>query len=299
MVSQRIFLLFLINIIVNSHASAFEVPLNRVMTIEEFKQALDNNKFLQREKYTTKHENLDNYEIELINLAHSNQNVNFGGIFDNGREINNFNGSTLLVGGGKTSGPNGENDGKTILINHNQEIKEMQLIIDNLVEGALNYNPYTGAHFQTNQDKINYIERLKQKINIYQSASKLINDDILAQYYTLNIEDKIYPDILASITSENDMSKIPNSKFERVEFENVPCDVFLNPKLYGILSRITKVQGTISFSISYSCRRLIVPVIEKTKYGNEFKKILKSTVYTDIKNMDKHYGSYSINLQNF
>lgn len=276
---------------------AFDIPQNRVMTVMEFQKALDNNEFLQKEGYTTRDIALDQYEIELINLALANQSVNLGGYIEPGRELEKFTGSTLLVGGGKLAGPNGENDGKTIVVNHTTEIQAIQSLVNSVKEDSIE-SATNSQRVLSDQEKHNQIQQLQEKIAIYQLAAQSLNNDLLARYFTLNIEPKIAPDMLASVVSESDMSKIPDNKFINVEFENVPCDVFLDPQLYRTLERITQSPGSISFSISYPCRRLIVPVIEKTKYGKEFKEILHYEVYQNIKKMDPHYGAATINLSN-
>jgi len=273
------------------------ITTNRVMTVDEFKQAIDNNAFLKQEAMTSQTEPLDEYEIERITLAIKNQNTQFGGEFDPGREINLFTGSTLLVGGGKSPGSHGENDGKTILINVETETQEMKNLIKNLTSGKWNKDPYIGKTFNNKAEKEAYIKILEHKLLLYKEAYNEKNKDILNRYFTLSIEKTIHPDMLGSITS-NDMSKIPDNKFMKIEFENVPCDVFLNPKLYTTLERITKADGTIQLSISYNCRRLIVPIIQKTKFGEEFTQKIKTEMYRKLKNMNSAHGSFNITVRN-
>ena len=274
------------------------IPKDHVMTLDEFKEALNTNAFLKQEHQTINDQPLDEYEIEMIEIAIKDKNSHFGGEFDQGREINKFTGNTLLVGGGKKSGKYGENQGKTVLIDIKAETTEIEELIKNLRSDKWTYDPYTGKKFKTAAEKETYIKALEHKRALYKEAFSKKNKDILDRYYTLNIERLIQPDMLASITSETDMSKIPDNKFMHVEFESVSCDVFLNPKLYPILARITKPKGTIKFSVSNVCRRLMVPVIQSTKFGEEFTKKLKIELYDKSGEMNPTYGSCNITVTN-
>lgn len=259
-----------------SSAELQYAPSDRVMNMDEFKQVVNNNHFLKQIHKTIDEEPLGNYEIEMIELAKKNQNVTFGSSFDAGREISNFTGDTLLIGGGKKPGLYGENQGKTVLIDTTVEEQETKKLIDNLTSGKWVDDPYTGRNFKTNTEKRLYIKKIKAKQALYKEAYREWNKDILSRYYTLNIDKDVQPDMLASILSEADTIMIPDKKFMNVEFENVPCDVFLNPKLYKILERITKPGGNIKFSVSNCCRRLIVPVIQETSFGDQFIQALKN-----------------------
>jgi len=280
-----------------SKAKTF-VPKDRVMSIKEFINAINNDKFLKERNFTTLDSPLSEDEIDLIEIARLNQKKDYGGVAQPGREINKFKGSTLLVGGGKTAGNCGENDGKTILLDFHIENREIDELVNKLGSREWISDPYTGKKFESEDEKKLYISKLKEKKILYKEAFREKNNDFLRRYYTLNIEDKISPDMIASITSKSDMGEIPNHKFLKVEFENVPCDVFLNPTLYPILERITKPEGVITFSISHVCRRLIVPVIRSTKFGTQFIKILKKEMYDNSENMDTDYGSCEISVKN-
>jgi len=273
------------------------VPKDRVMTIDEFKQAINNNDFLKQQRKTVKYYSLDKYEVKMIEKAIKDENSHFGGKFDRGREVNNFTGDTLLVGGGKKSGMCGENQGKTVLIDNKINDEEVRILIENLRSDKWDHDPYTGKEFKSDAEKEFYIKELERKQKLYQQAFREKNKDILNRYYTLNIEKDLQPDMLGSITSEADMSKIPNNKFMHVEFENVPCDVFLNPKLYPILERITKPGGTIKFSVSNSCRRLMIPVIQQTKFGKEFISNLKAE-YNTLERIHPTYNPIMITVIN-
>jgi hypothetical protein len=152
-------------------------------------------------------------------------------------------------------------------LNEEDNINE---IMDNLRSGKWTSDPYTGKKFKTVVEKENYIKKLKYKRELYKKAFTQRNKDILKRFYTLNIEREVRPDLLASVISLTDMSKIPDHKFTNVEFEDVSCHFFLNPKLYQILARITKPEGKIKLSVTNACRRLLAPVIQPTKFGDEF-----------------------------
>ena len=262
------FLFFFVLLIFIDHG--FSLPGNSVMTIGEFKQAINCNKFLKEVHLTIADRPLNDFEIEMIQLAIKQQHVGIGYKFDKGRELNKFKGNILFVGGGKLSGPRGENDGVTVLIDCEKIDKELADLINNLKSGKLKKDPYNGKTFYNSKEVEAYIENLEEKRKLYRHAFRLRNQDILDTYYTLNIEKNIKPDVIASITSSRDTSFIPYNKFDEVKFENVPCNVFLNPNLYKILERITKPGGKINLSINPDFIRLIVPVVQNTKFGKEF-----------------------------
>lgn len=268
------------------------------MSEVEFREAIDSDPLLIKYDLTTDTAPLTQVEIELINLASDNHGKTYGGRFAPGRRIEDFNGSTLLVGGGKTTGEFGDNDGKTILFDLAAEVGPIQTLIDKLNSGEWASDPYTGKTFGSEGQRRRYIEYLIYKKRLYESAFNSLNDDILSRYYVLNILPDIMPDFLASISSEEDMRNISDNKFSRVEFENVPCDVFLDPSLYPILERITKPGGKINFSISYVCRRLIIPVIKQTKFSEQFITSLEEKLYKASDNMDPEYGSCEIEVEN-
>ena len=292
-----IFIMGILTSLSSYGSGKLSIPKDRIMTFDEFKYVINNNNFLQQEHQTINDQPLDIHEIKMIKIAIKDENSYFGGEFDQGRDINKFTGNTLLVGGGKRAGMRGENDGKTILIDVKAETTEIEELIKNLRSDKWTYDPYTGEQFETDAEKETYIKALEHKKALYKEAFSKKNKDILDRYYTLNIERLIQPDMLASITSETDMSKIPDNKFMHVEFESVSCDVFLNPKLYPILARITKPKGTIKFSVSNVCRRLMVPVIQSTKFGEEFTKKLKEK-YTILKAMHPTYHRITIEVTN-
>ena len=143
------------------------------------------------------------------------------------------------------------------------------------------------------------LQQVKKKKILYKKAFLLKNQDILNRFYTLNIEPNVKPDILASITNNYDLREIPDQKFEYIKFENVPCSVFLDPKLYPNLERITKIGGKINFSISSECGRLIIPVIKKTKLSSQFiEKLENSFLKNYFGDYSANYGSYQIEVTN-
>jgi len=83
-------------------------------------------------------------------------------------------------------------------------------------------------------------------------------------YYTLNIEGKDEPDLVASITSLADTKSLPDHRFSKVIFENVDTIVFLNPHTIKIIERITKPGGIIEISAGKTAARLFVDAFSKT-----------------------------------
>src|SRR5690606_36029414 len=86
-----------------SSEAKINIPKDRVMSIEEFKNAINNDEFLKYKNLTTFDIPLTEFENELIEIALLSQKKSYGGVFQPGREIDKFTGSTLLVGGGKTA----------------------------------------------------------------------------------------------------------------------------------------------------------------------------------------------------
>ena len=270
---------------------------NTVMSIDKFIKAINENNFLKSEHQTTYDRPLNRSEIVMIKAALQYEHSSFGGVFNQNRNINYFTGDTLVVGGGKKIGKYGTNQGMTVLTNINVVEAEIEELIKNLQSGKWNEDPYIGKHFTSITTKKLYIKQLLAKKNLYKEAFSKKNQDTLNRYYTVNIDVSVDPDLLGSITSKSDMSKIPDNKFTNVEFENVPCNVFLDPKLYPIIARITKSNGKISFSVSNACSRLIVPVIQSTKFGKEFMRKLKKR-YNTLKKMHPTYHRINIKVVN-
>jgi len=262
---------------------SFIIPTNRVMTVDEFKLAINDNKFLNKKGETVKDKSLDKHELKIIEEALKSDNSHFAAEFDIGREISQFTGDTLIVGGGKKSGQYSQNQSKTVLTDMKAVEVEINELITNLHSGEWNKDPYTGKTFNNKAEKEAYINELEHKLSLYKEAFSEKNKDILNRYYTINTEKNAEPDILGSITSEFDMSKISDGKFMHVELDNIPNDIYLNPKLYKILERIIKPGGTIKLSISNASRRLIIPVIETTKFGPEFIQKLNAEYGTLLK----------------
>lgn len=281
--------LFFLKVLVCTNC-VFSLPNNGVMTIDKFKQSINSSKFLKEEHLTIADRPLNDFEIEMIQLAIEQQHISIGYKFDKGRELSKFKGNTLFVGGGKLAGPRGENDGISVLIDCKKIDEELANLITNLKRGKVKKDPYNGKTFSNSKEIEAYVKNLEEKRKLYRHAFQLRNQDILDTYFTLNIEKNIRPDVLASITSSNDTRFIPNNRFNIVKFENVPCNVFLNPNLYKILERITKQGGKIHLSINPEFIRLIIPIVEGTKFGEEF--------LTKIKEAMRENGDFNIIVTN-
>ena len=290
------FILFLYGL-QNAYSAELKKCNDKIMTLEEFKLVLNSDQFLIIEKDTLKHNPLIIEEIEAVNEANQKCQTFFNKNFK-GRDIKYFLGDTLVIGGGKKPGILGDNQGKTVLINLTDENNNIELVIKKLETGEWEYDHQAGKKFKTEKEKLGYIKTLYEKKDLYNKVFELKNTYTLERYYTLNIDSSVEPDMLASITSGSDIKQIPDHKFHNVEFENVPCSVFLDPNLYPNLERITKIGGKISFSLSNSCRRLIIPVIKKTKFGSQFLSHLKDK-YTILQDMHPTYHRINIDVVNF
>jgi hypothetical protein len=280
----------------NSYSADLKKHSDKIMTLKEFIISLNSDQFLIAKKDTPRHNPLIIEEIEAITEVNKKSPTFFNKNFK-GRDIKSFLGDTLVIGGGKKSGLSGDNQGKTVLINVTDECNNIDLIIKKIESGDLKHDQHTGQLFKSKKEKLSYIKTLYEKKDLYKKAFELKNTYTIERYYTLNIDSSVEPDMLGSITSKADMKQIPDHRFDNVEFENVPCNVFLDPNLYLNLERITKIGGKISLSISNSCRRLIIPVINKTKFGTQFLLRLEDK-YTILQGMHPTYHRINIDVVN-
>lgn len=280
----------------NSYSAEQKKCNDKIMVLEEFRIALNSDQFLIKRKDTTKHNPLIIEEIEAVTKVNQKSPAFFNKNFK-GRDIKSFLGDTLVVGGGKKPGISGDNQGKTVLINVIDEINNIDLVIKRIKTGEWKYNHQTGHTFKTIKEKLDYIQALYIKKELYKKSFELKNTDILKRYYTLNTDSSVEPDMLGSITNKVDMSQIPDHRFDNIEFESASCSIFLDPDLYLNLERITKIGGKISFAISNSCRRLIIPVIKKTKFGPQFLSQLEDK-YTILQGMHPTYHRINITVIN-
>ncbi|BBB57601.1 hypothetical protein MPCS_01612 (plasmid) [Candidatus Megaera polyxenophila] len=272
---------------------------NEVMDLDKFINVLNQDSLLVKYNKIPSVLPLNRHEVLMIEEAKRNEYKSYGGLFDKNRHINQFMGECLFIGGGKLSGNRGENDGITVLINIENELQQIDEVINKLRSGQWEYDKHTGKKFTTNKEKKDYIKQLKLKKVLYKKAFLLKNQDTLDKFYTLNIEPNVKPDILASITNNYDLREIPDHRFDNVEFENVPCSVFLDPNLYPNLERITKIGGKINFSVSSECGRLIIPVIKKTKFASQFIEKLENKLFKNyFDNYTAGSGSYQIEVTN-
>ncbi|MFK7974044.1 MAG: hypothetical protein AB8B66_04205 [Rickettsiaceae bacterium] len=265
------------------------------MSVQEFTQGINNFKFFSDTHQTINDIVLDKYEIEMINTAQKNQDTCFGGVIN--RNLEQFNGSSLVVGGGKSLGQYGENQGKTLLYDVKQETQKIDKHIELLLSQNFTNDPHTGFPFSSEISKAKFIDNLIRKKILYKKYYELRNEEILSRYFTINIDATMNPDIIGSITCLSDTAAIPDNKFTRIEFENVPCDVFLIPSLYTILERITKPKGKITLSINNACRRIIIPVIAKTKFGEQYSHALQQE-YKRLEQLHPTYHRISIDIIN-
>lgn len=266
------------------------VPKDRIMTIEEAGEIIANNEFLKSIGLAESEEalygdsdesrgshGLNINELSSIELSHEYAATDFGGVFAEGRHINDFKGDTLVVGGGKAPGEYGNNRGITVLRCAKGRIAYFEGFWKTLRNAKINRN--SGGRISDKLRAIaikKYAEelaRVNEEVNEYNSQK-------LDTYFTLNIDKLTQPDILASITSEKDMAKIPDRRFSKVIFEHINGFVYVNPSLYPILQRIVKPGGTIEFwGVTTSWRRFMIPFMESlTPWGDQ----VKSQFYKEI-----------------
>jgi hypothetical protein len=235
-------------------------------TQEQFAEFIKNNEFLIKHNMNTDESRrfsdspgkngLNGAEIGQIDESIRLRDSNYGGIFGAGRNIADFSGDILVVGGGKGVGITGLADPAVY----------QQFIVD-VTSGIGKFSVLTGEK----------ITEINKKEIILQYESKITEDSIenikkLNTYFTINIDPMVQPDLLASITSESDMSHIPDHRFGKIIFENVNGSVFLNPNIYKILRRILKPGGELDIIVPFACRRLIIPMTEHTEWGEAIKK---------------------------
>lgn len=268
-----------------------------VLSMQQFQEGINAFHFFKKNHQTTTQVPLDKYEKEMIATAQSNHNKCFGGTIDPERKLEQFSGNTLLVGGGKDLGHYGSNQGKTLLYNIEQEIQKIDDHITLLTSKQYTSDPYTGISFTSDNRKQEFIDHLRQKKMLYTTYYQMRNNDILEKYFTINIDSSMQPDIHGSIACISDVVKIPDNTFARVEFENVPCDVFLDSKLYTILERITQPDGIITLSITNACRRVMIPVITNTKFGEQYIQSLVKE-YARLEQLHPTYHRISIDIIN-
>lgn len=186
--------------------------IDRNMTPIEFNQALKDNPFLQSLR---KNFPLTDYEKHIVEEGLEYEHSSGGGVEN--RPIQDFKGDTLFVGGGKKGGFS-ESHPET---GHNIGLTNIEFILSE-IERVRNYpfNPKTGQKFDE-AERQQQIQDLKDKVN-----------SILDTYYTVNLDESVDPDFVASITNPSDMSKIPNHRFQNVVFENVDINVWFNPNIH-------------------------------------------------------------------
>ena len=250
-------------------AKAPDSPGDIVKTVAEFEADITKDPFLAK-YHANQGPTAD--EITQIGEAREFQHTNFGGIFDKGRSIGDFNGNTLVVGGGKVG-----TSPLTALTKFTKEVNDLEMAIYSVEKHSFNF--ITKEVYHTKEAKDAALAKLREELQAELDRTKNRNQEILDKYYTLNIEPNTQPDILASITSINDMAKIPDGRFEKVIFENVNGSVYLNPQLYPILERITKKGGEIFIILPYHCKRLIIPMTRNTKWGEQVQDQLRQQIY--------------------
>ena len=257
-------------------ASAASLRANHrdiIKTIAEFEANIAKDPFLS--KY---HANQRLIERETISIeaARRHQHSDYGGFFDEGRNIDKFKGSILVVGGGKKVGPGSV----TNLSEETQRANEIPIVINGLETNPLyKWDEFTLEHYPNKEQAI---AKLKQELQAEIEKNRIENQQILDTYYSLNINPEARPDILASITSIKDMAKIPDGRFTKVIIEDVDTEVYLNPNIYSILERITKKGAEIVIMLPIAGTRLIIPMTRNTKWGEQVQQQLRQQFYDQL-----------------
>lgn len=231
------------------------------MTPDAINQKLENNDLLKK---LGKNGPLDDYERHtFIEKVSEYCNSSGGGIVN--RKIAEFKGDTLLVGGGKKGGfsrshPEGHNLGVTNIERYTKELEQIK-------SGTHpNYGGISGIRLDTPENKQKAIEELQAEI-----------DKVLNQYYTVNFDKSTDPDLVASITSMNDLSTLPDHRFQTVIFENVDMHIWFCPSIFKILERIVKPGGKIVIQGAVQPRLLVI-AFAPTKWANEVNSQLEKVI---------------------
>ncbi len=260
-IMSTITILILLSFASTNKIQASEI-VGHVMNVDQFNEAIKNNDLLKK---LGKTDPLSENEKGNLKRALEFERSDVGGVVN--RQLNDFKGNTLVIGGGKKdaqspSDEGGGNRGITWIEKFQNEIKEATKLIEDIKSKSW-----------TEENKQRNIELLQKEIE--ENQKKV--DDILNTYYTVNIEKGDDPDLVASITSISDMSKIPDNYFQKVIFENVDILVWLNPNIFKILERITKPGGSIIIDGAVHSRLLVV-AFAHTKWAQQINKQVENDV---------------------
>ena len=219
---------------------------SKIKTVEEFEQAIKSNHFLIKNKLDYA---LEEDEKDGIENAHKWANLSIGPKIN--RDIKDFKGDFLVVGGGRSIGAiTSISSSKEFLDKYGDEWRE-----------------------SGNKDKIARVEETEAEIN-----------EILKKYYTINIDTEADPDLLGSITSIGDTLSIPDNRFSTIRFEGVDALVFLNPDTLKILERITKANGKIIMDVTPMFARAVIIAFSGSKWEKQIYDQLDGKIYNDVTN---------------
>ncbi len=203
-------------------------------------------------------------EQDLVLTVRGYAAFSAGGVVS--RSIKDFKGETLLVGGGKAGGLSA-----TSLAGHNLGVTNTDRLlkeIEQLKNGTFSakYGGRAGLPLNSEDNKKKEISAIQEEVN-----------QVVDKYYTVNIEPETDPDLLAFIANIEDMTSIPDGRFSSVIFENVNMNVWLDPRLFVVLERITKPGGIITID-GATHPRLLVVAFSHTKWASEVNAQLMSNV---------------------
>ncbi|MBA4117680.1 MAG: hypothetical protein C0514_02130 [Candidatus Puniceispirillum sp.] len=91
-------------------------------------------------------------------------------------------------------------------------------------------------------------------------------DTLKKKWYTVDLNKSTLPDLIASVTSETDMSYLPDHRFSLIYYENINYNVFLDPTTLRIAQRITKSGGTIRFTVAPYGTRLVAYMLHRSRW---------------------------------
>jgi hypothetical protein len=247
----------------------------KLMTAEEFQEAINSNEFLKEHNLTGP---LTDGELHQIKSSqYTTENV--GGMVR--RNLQEFKGDILLIGGERVL-PGHRARGAA---GRNQEDREIWYAPNPLLLSKLEHQKGFLKWLETPAAQENFsdpswpektrntIRELEILIDKYdKKRDEVLRTDPFNKYYVLNIAEEVEPDLVASIASLTDTQSIPDHHFREVIFENVDAFVFLNPNTLKIMERVAKPGGTIKISTAASAARLYIIVFHGTKWESEIEK---------------------------
>lgn len=244
----------------------------KLLTAKEFQKAINANELLKSHNLAGPLNDIELFQIKSSELT----TENVGGKVN--RELGDFKGNTLLIGGEHVLPGHGARGAAAL----NQEDRKRWYEPNVALSKELKNEQSFLAWLQTPEAQANFSDKswsekaqkkileLEQQIaKNDKEREKVLSSDPMETYYVLNIAEEVEPDLVASIASLTDTQSIPDHYFENVIFENVDAFVFLNPNTLKNMERLTKIGGTIQISTAASAARLFAIIFHGTKWEHE------------------------------